>query len=234
MENLTNWCVYMHENRVNGKKYIGITSQKPTRRWQNGEHYCGNAHFYAAIQKYGWDGFHHEILYTELTKEEAERMEVDLIAKYQTQDPDKGYNLASGGAARCGWHHTEEAKEKIGARTRGTHLSESHRQRIGEAQRGDKNHASGKALSSEHKAKLSAALTGHSVPGTTRKAISDAKRAKNARPVLCVETGTCYGSPAEAAEKAGINRSSICSCCLGHRKTAGGYHWEYVEGGGSE
>lgn len=115
MESLTNWCVYMHENRANGKKYIGITSQKPTRRWQNGQHYENCAAFFRAIQKYGWDGFRHEILYTELTQAEAERLEVELIAKYQTQDPAKGYNLAAGGAARAGWHHTDGAKARMSA-----------------------------------------------------------------------------------------------------------------------
>lgn len=109
MENLTNWCVYMHENRVNGKRYIGITSQKPTRRWANGNGYKHCPLFYHAIQKYGWDAFKHEILFTELTQEQAERLEMDLIEKYETQNTEKGYNLAEGGETNKGFHRTEEA-----------------------------------------------------------------------------------------------------------------------------
>ena len=228
MENLTNWCVYMHTNRENGKKYIGITSQKPTRRWQNGNHYDTQPYFWRAIQKYGWDGFQHEILYTDLSKENAEQLEVDLIKKYQTQDPDKGYNSADGGAARSGWRHTEEAKEKIGARTRGTHLSETHKERIGAAQRGEKNHAFGKTLSDEHKAKMSAALIGHAVSEETRRRIQDIKTQKYGRRVECVCTGKVFESIASASESTGASRSGISLCCNGRQKTAGGFYWRYA------
>lgn len=104
MENLTNWCVYMHENRTNGKRYIGITSQKPTRKWANGNGYKHCPTFYKAIQEHGWDAFKHEILYTELTQQQAERLERTLILKYETLNPDKGYNTASG----YQWAYTKE------------------------------------------------------------------------------------------------------------------------------
>ena len=54
------FLVYKHTNKENGKVYIGITSQEPKRRWQNGAGYYGT-YFYYAIQKYGWDGFEHDI-----------------------------------------------------------------------------------------------------------------------------------------------------------------------------
>ena len=69
-ENLTNWCVYMHTNKQNNKKYIGISSNIK-KRWANqGVNYYDQV-FGLAIQKYGWDGFVHEILFENLTKEEA-------------------------------------------------------------------------------------------------------------------------------------------------------------------
>lgn len=101
MENLsnrqTNWCVYMHENRVNGKKYIGITSQKPTNRWMNGRGYKRCPFFYEAIRKYGWDGFKHEILFTALNQEIAEQILMKMIYKYQTYNPQYGYNTVADG-----------------------------------------------------------------------------------------------------------------------------------------
>lgn len=47
--------------------------------------------------------------------------------------------------------------------------------------------------------------------------------------VLCVETDTIYNSASEAARQTGIAQANISACCNGKRKTAGGYHWKFVE-----
>ena len=57
-------------------------------------------------------------------------------------------------------------------------------------------------------------------------AISAKKRSK---PVRCIETGIIYASMSEANRQTGISYGSISNCCRGKRKTAGGYHWEYVD-----
>lgn len=47
--------------------------------------------------------------------------------------------------------------------------------------------------------------------------------------VCCIETGIIYESLSEAARQTGIDKSSISKCCCGKRKTAGGFHWEFVD-----
>lgn len=98
MKKLNDNCysVYCHTNKANGKKYIGITRQKPERRWQNGHGYEGTC-FWNAINKYGWNGFIHEVLYSNLSKEEACKIEIELIARYNTTNRSSGYNIALGG-----------------------------------------------------------------------------------------------------------------------------------------
>lgn len=44
-------------DRINGKRYIGITNNTPKRWYGKGKHYDGCPYFFAAIQKYGWDNF---------------------------------------------------------------------------------------------------------------------------------------------------------------------------------
>lgn len=89
------YCVYIHTNRANGKKYVGITSQKPESRWRRG--YSFNEHFARAIEKYGWDGFDHEVVMSGLTREQACKWEIALIAQHRTQDENAGYNIQGGG-----------------------------------------------------------------------------------------------------------------------------------------
>ena len=73
-----NYNVYKHTNLINHKSYIGITSQKCENRWGiNGKGYELQPKFYHAIQKYGWDNFQHDILYTNLDKETALKIEAD-------------------------------------------------------------------------------------------------------------------------------------------------------------
>lgn len=94
MNNL--YFVYVHTNKINGKKYIGITRQLPERRWKKGAGY-DKTYFGNAIKKYGWDCFEHEILAAGLTKEEACKMEIDLILKNKSNVREFGYNISEGG-----------------------------------------------------------------------------------------------------------------------------------------
>lgn len=113
-----NYSVYKHTSPSN-KVYIGITSQKVEKRWQNGEHYKTQI-FYRAIQKYGWSNFKHEILFTNLTKEEACQKEIELIAFYKSNQREFGYNLSKGGeSGMSGFVHSEEAKRKMSEAHRG-------------------------------------------------------------------------------------------------------------------
>lgn len=50
---MNNNIVYCHINKINGKRYFGITYQKPKDRWKNGTHYEHNKHFSNSIKKYG-------------------------------------------------------------------------------------------------------------------------------------------------------------------------------------
>ena len=79
------------------KYYVGITHKDTSVRWgKNGIGYKGQA-FYSAIEKYGWDNIIHEVLACDLTFDEACRMEIEAIDKYNSCDSRDGYNLSSGG-----------------------------------------------------------------------------------------------------------------------------------------
>ena len=47
--------------------------------------------------------------------------------------------------------------------------------------------------------------------------------------VVCIDTGEVFNSATQASEVTGVTRQHICACCKGKRKTAGGYHWRYVD-----
>lgn len=113
---MDNFTVYMHINKYNGKRYIGITSKSPTERWNNGHGYYKNKHFSDAIKKYGWGGFDHLILFSGMDKETACNVEQWLIAEYKTTDKEKGYNLTTGGDH---YKHSEESKKKMSQNRKG-------------------------------------------------------------------------------------------------------------------
>ena len=87
--------VYMH-TFPNNKRYIGITKQDINKRWSNGCHYK-NQFVFRAIEKYGWENIKHEILFDNLSKEEACKLEQKLIRKYKSNQKEYGYNHSIGG-----------------------------------------------------------------------------------------------------------------------------------------
>ena len=67
------------------------------------------------------------------------------------------------------------------------------------------------------------------ITGAKNGKITGAKNGKKrSKPVKCVETGMIYTSACEAERQTGIPRSSISHTCHGKRKTARGFHFEFV------
>lgn len=100
------YFIYKHTS-PSGKVYIGKTCyKKPEWRWRkNGSGYVGSPLFYNAIQKYGWECISHEILYSGLSREEANKIEKELISHYKNLHI--SYNLEDGGDNGVVIHSTE-------------------------------------------------------------------------------------------------------------------------------
>jgi group I intron endonuclease len=224
------YTVYKHTS-PSGKVYIGITSQKPENRWgRSGAGYKHSPHFRAAIQKHGWENIRHEILATGLSQQEAERLEVELIAKYQSTDRARGYNADAGGSSP-GRQSAEsirkrsEAMRGAGHPFYGKHLSAEHRQKLSDAHKGTHHRT---ARSAEHRQKLSESNRGKHPSEVTRQKLSAAKKKK----VECIETGAVYPSVSEAAEAIGVKASNMSAVCRGKIKTLKGLHFQYAAGKG--
>lgn len=92
----------------------------------------------------------------------------------------------------------------------------------------------------ETKAKMSASKSGENNPFFGRQLSEDHKKKiretrkdrgiepVNKQRVRCLETGIIYESTAQATRETGIHNYAIRRVCYGERKTAGGYHWEYI------
>ena len=48
------------------------------------------------------------------------------------------------------------------------------------------------------------------------------------REIVCIDTGEVFANATQASKATGIARQSIGACCNGKRKSAGGYHWQYL------
>lgn len=231
MEN-KNYIVYMHISPSN-KRYIGITSQKPNRRWRNGKAYKHNDYFTKSINKYGWDNFKHIILFEELTKEEAINIEEELIAKYDTTNRDKGYNILKKGDI-IGVDNSGENSYWYGK-----HLPEEHRKKIGESRKGKytgENHPNyGKPMSEEQKIKISETKNNKSDEEKKsinskiskvrkEKGLAKGKNNPSAKTVICITTREIFDTMREASERYKCykcNETAISMCCNGKRNYAG-------------
>ena len=198
------YCVYCHIS-PSGKRYIGITSQKLSDRWVNGNGYKENKYFYRAIKKYGWDSFQHIILFEGLTREEASEKEKLLILKYETTNRDKGYNIAKGGFG--GGHPTsEETKQKIREAKKGKPCPEHQK----------------KWLSMLNRGKMPTNLD--AIHKKNMKPVNQYDMEGNYM--------ATYPSITIAGEMCGIMGNTIGCCCRGLYRMAGGYVWKFAETNG--
>lgn len=240
--------VYKHtlpasiSNKENDMVYIGITCREnPSDRWGiNGVNYKYNEHFSRAIIKYSWDNFLHEVLFDGLTKEEAEELEMNLIAEYNSTNDKFGYNKANGGSSigkhteetkniiskkakkrfenpennpMYGKHHSDDAKRKISEKAIGRKVSDEAKRKLSIANAGENNCMYGKTHTKEAREKISKALS---------------------HAVRCIETGVVYPSEIEAKRQTGVDNTMIHRYLKGKAGYAGKLsdgtklHWEYA------
>ena len=221
-----NYCVYSHTS-PNNKKYIGITSQKPERRWRtDGVGYKNHIFFWRAIQKYGWNNFKHEILYINLTKEEAEQKEIELIAFYNSNNENYGYNMSSGGESGSkGYKHTEETKNHMSENRKGKKNAMYGRHHTKESiEKGRIKHLR-ENLSKETIYKMSVAKKGKK---RDKQAI-EKQIDSISNNVICLETKIIYKNTKVAGATNNLDPSSISKVCRNQRETCGGYHWAYLK-----
>ena len=252
------FVVYCHQNKLNGKRYIGITCQDLNKRFRNGKGYKSSPYFYSAIQKYGWENFTHEVLYGDLTIDEAKKNEIELIELYQTRNQKYGYNITPSGEGYVGednpWydkHHSEKAKKMMSEARKGIPKTEEWKRKIGESNKGKtvseetklkmrENHADvsgennpcyGKKLSEEQIRKM---VMASKAPNAIKKMKQNkiwysGKDNPNSKRVICLDNGMIFNTLKEAAEYTGCQVSKISAVCHGHREHTKHLHFELLE-----
>lgn len=196
--------IYKIKNIVNNKIYIGSSNNIHKRKnehfsaLKNGTH-C-NSHLQRAYNFYGENNFIFEII------EACE--EIDLLKveqKYLDEYFDNGINcynenpIANKPPSQKGKTPWNKGKNKIYSKKTLEKMSESKKN---------------KKLSEEHKLKIR-----HT---TQNKEYSTSKK------ILCIEKNIIFKSINEAERITNIKSNNISKCCNGKRKTAGGYHWQFV------
>ena len=219
----SNYYVYKHTS-PSEKIYIGITSQTPENRWRNGNGYKKHSHFYNAIQKYGWDNFKHEILFANLTKEEAEQKEIELIKMYKSNCKTHGYNIDNGGNSNG--KHSDETRKKI----KENHFdisgvnhpmfskfhSEETKQKISKSK-------TGKGT----RIKISNALKGRKMEKEWIEKMAEGHKKSILQYSLNNEFIRKWNSIKDIEVELGIAHQSIVACCKGRIKTSHNYIWKY-------
>ena len=180
-----------------GKKYIGMTGEENlVNRWGlNGNGYLKhkpNGEFNQpaianAILKYNnWDNWKHEILLSELTQQEAEEKEIELIELHDTTNPLYGYNIRIGGNVMVGEnnpnygkHHSEETRKKISDARKGKLIGEDNPMYGNHRFAGENHPLYGTHLSQDTKDKIGKALTGREMPEEIKRKISEKMSGEN-------------------------------------------------------
>lgn len=232
-----------------GKRYVGMTSAKPVeKRWgANGCRYKSQF-VYTGISACGWNKVIHEVICRDISFQEAEKRERELILEYNTTDSSCGYNIAHGGVhgkcilnestkeklrqwdydhpetlERMRWyakHKSPETIEKI--RQKATGVKQSVETRKKRAQK-----MLGKKHSAETIEKIRRTQSNRTWEEKRIEALLSVTEKMVSQYDICGNYICSYDSATKAANAIGGNFGSVSRCCRGERRTYKGYVWRY-------
>lgn len=209
--------IYVILNTINNKKYVGSTIHF-NNRWSRHKYRLNkkchsNQHLQNAWHKYGSGSFKFEILEYVINTDSLVKTEQYWIDKLRPE-----YNKRIIAENNKGYKMTDEQKKKRSDKYKKRVVTDEWRRRMSEsAYLRD-------PMSLETKIKMSEAKTGLIPKNLTLIQNS------NKKSVLKIKDGNIlceYSSIMEASINNKISRGNIGSCCIGKRKSAGGFNWEF-------
>lgn len=235
--------VYIAVNRVNGKRYIGMTTRGLQYRKSGHASQAkagGNSYIGKAIRKHGPHNFDFSILEVCRDQRSCLDREREIIAELKPE-----YNTAAGGlTGPQGWKHSEETRlylssikiGKPGARIGSKLSAESIAKRTESRSKNPVRYWLGKKRSPETVAKIIASRALLPPPRPTTDKEKQFKRelcARNtkvlSRPIICLNDSIKFESCVHASRYYGISKSAIRRCCNGENvKAKGGLRFEYI------
>jgi group I intron endonuclease len=162
--------IYLITNKINDKKYVGLTTKGISQRIS--EHISAGTYIGKALRKYGLQSFDISIIDSANTIDTLREKEKYWVKCYNSKFPN-GYNLTDGGDGRLGYRTTEKTKQLMSRNRKGRipwnkGLTKEVDNRLG-----------GRKLTEEHKNKIRQSLLGHRVKETTIAKIRDTKKRKS-------------------------------------------------------
>ena len=217
--------IYQIRNLVNGKVYVGSAVNLRARRNRHFSYLRNNCHANRKLQnafnKYGEENIVFEVVEIVADKYnllEREQYYIDTLNAVK-----EGYNIRLIAESNLGIKYSEQSKERI--RKAKSNISEETRKRMSISRN------KRPPISEETRRRMSLAQQGKHMSEETKQRISRTlieKLKYNEKKVICVETNQEYRNISVASRETHIDRVSIIRCVRGVRKTAGGYHWKYV------
>lgn len=200
--------VYVTENLVNGKRYIG---QRKCRRRDDRTYIGSGSALRHAIAKYGRDSFFRTTLQRCGSAEDLNLAEIAWIAQEDAVSSSGYYNIDVGG--KSGGHiPSDETRRRLSESHKGKVNSPETRAKISSGNKGKK-------VTAETKRKMSLAMTGKKHSAESIALMSAVKSGT----IVCLETGQRFNSNADAARWAGVARPTLTNHLSLGRGKCGGY-----------
>lgn len=217
--------VYCIENKVNGKKYVGVSRRTPDLRWK--EHVAVSRStttqrkmaVHHAMSKYGIDQFVLTTIDTATTVSEMMEKERQWIVSLDSKR--NGYNNTDGGEGTYGV--TQEVRDKMRQSHLGVPLSETHRNGISSALKG-------KPKSPEHIKSAGLAHRGMRHTEKTKRRLSEATTANRTGTHHSEKTKGLMSAASKGKPKSAVHCASLSAATRGRKRVLrddGSFYYVY-------
>lgn len=207
--------VYVITNLVNGKVYIGQTKNPKSRKaghWRAAR--VGvECHLYKSMRKYGSENYAFRVL-EECADDAVDDRERFWIARYDSMNPEVGYNKESGGHANKTL--AEETKRKISSALTGQHFTIERCANISAGLKGRPCLAGRRENNPEKGKNISRALTGRSLSVAHKRAVSEGLKAYMASRLEWHPSEDARRRMSIAQKIVGEKRTAIATCVESH------------------